>query len=90
MGLDFLVFTGGIGEHDAEVRAEICDGLSWLGICLDPAENQFSKRAIAHSTSRCQVRVLNSQEDLQIAVHAWKLAASRIWPIDSTDNGDGH
>ena len=31
-GLDLLAFTGGIGEHDAEVRAEICDGLSWLGI----------------------------------------------------------
>ena len=31
-GVDLIVFTGGIGEHDEEVRAEICDGLSWFGI----------------------------------------------------------
>jgi acetate kinase len=31
-GVDLIVFTGGIGEHDGEVRAEICDGLSWIGV----------------------------------------------------------
>jgi acetate kinase len=31
-GVDLIVFTGGIGEHDEEVRAEICDGLSWFGV----------------------------------------------------------
>jgi acetate kinase len=75
-GLDLLVFTGGIGEHDVEVRAEICEDLSWLGIRLDLAENQFSRGTISHSKSRCQVRVLHSQEDLQIALHTWKLASS--------------
>jgi acetate kinase len=75
-GLDSLVFTGGIGEHDAEVRAGICDRLSWLGIGLDLARNQSSKDTISHSASRCLVRVLHSQEDLQIAVHTWKLASS--------------
>ena len=74
-GLDLLVFTGGIGEHDAQVRAEICGGLSWLDISLDPAINQFSKDTISHSTSRCLVRVLHSQEDLQIALHTCKIAA---------------
>jgi acetate kinase len=34
-GLDALVFTGGIGEHSAEVRALVCDGLSWLGVSTD-------------------------------------------------------
>ena len=33
-GLDLLVFTGGVGEHDAKVRADICDGLSCLGVSL--------------------------------------------------------
>lgn len=89
-GLDLLVFTGGIGEHDAQVRAEICGSLSWLGIDLDPVKNQFSKDTISHSASRCLVRVLPSQEDLQIAVHAWKLAASCISSIDSTDTAVGH
>jgi acetate kinase len=84
-GLELLVFTGGIGEHDAEVRAGICDGLSWLGISLDLTENQSSKDIISHSTSRCLVRVLPSQEDLQIAFHTWKLA-SGILPIGSIHN----
>jgi acetate kinase len=89
-GLDLLVFTGGIGEHDAQVRAEICGGLSWLGIDLDPVKNQFSKDTISRSISRCLVRVLPSQEDLQIAAHAWKIAGSSVPPTDSTDRADGH
>jgi acetate kinase len=39
-GVDLLVFTGGIGEHDAKVRAAICGGLSWLGISLDTTRNR--------------------------------------------------
>ena len=74
-GLDLLVFTGGIGEHDSKVRAEVCAGLSWLGVILDPARNQFLKSKINHTTSRCSVRVLPSQEDAQIALHTWELAA---------------
>ena len=35
-GLDCLVFTGGIGEHAAKVRAMICKRLRWLGLELDP------------------------------------------------------
>jgi acetate kinase len=77
-GLDLLVFTGGIGEHDAEVRAEICGGLSLLGINLDPAENHTSTDTISHSASRCLVRVLRSQEDAQIAIHTWRLASGTL------------
>ena len=43
-GLDMLVFTGGIGENDIAVRAEICAGLGALGIVLDPREEQCSRR----------------------------------------------
>ncbi len=54
-GLDLLVFTGGIGEHSAAMRDWICDGLDFMGISSgDP--NQCSK-----------VRVLESEEELQIA-----------------------
>jgi acetate kinase len=74
-GLDLLAFTGGIGEHDPEVRAEICGGLSCVGVKLDLAENKASMDTISHSTSRCLVRVLQSQEDVQIAIHAWKLTS---------------
>lgn len=72
-GIDLLVFTGGIGEHDAGVRAEICGGLSWLGIRLDEAGNQAANDPISHPASRAAVRVLASQEDEQIARHTWAL-----------------
>lgn len=74
-GLDMLVFTGGIGEHDAMVRAEICRGLSWLGVSLHPARNQSLDDPISDPTSRCSVRVLPSEEDVQIALHTSELAS---------------
>jgi acetate kinase len=54
-GVDLIVFTGGIGENDAKIRAAICGGLFWIGLNL--AEGNT-------------VRVLPSQEDEQIARHA--------------------
>lgn len=60
-GLDLLVFTGGIGENDAQARDAICSGLGFLGLHGD-----------AGTTSR--VRVLPAQEASQIAGHAWALA----------------
>jgi acetate kinase len=61
-GVERIVFTGGIGENDAQARDEICRGLSWIGIDLD---------GIA---PRCRVLVLPSQEDEQIALHTQELA----------------
>jgi acetate kinase len=73
-GAGLLVFTGGIGEHDAEVRAEICHGLSWFGVALDRRRNQSSEECVSDPTSRCSVRVLPSEEDEQIAIHTGALA----------------
>ena len=72
-GLDLLVFTGGIGEHDAESRAAICDGLSWIGIGLDRVRNRAVDNPVDAPGSRCAIRVLPSQEDEQIARHSWAL-----------------
>ena len=80
-GVDMLVFTGGIGENDAEVRVEICKGLSWIGISLDEARNQSANNPISDSKSRCAVLVLASQEDEQIARHA----ATLIQPSAGTN-----
>jgi acetate kinase len=68
-GVDLLVFTGGIGEHDATVRAEICSGLSWIGVSLDDTRNKAASNPINDRESRCAVLVLTSQEDAQIARH---------------------
>ena len=73
-GLDLLVFTGGIGENDAEVRAAICGGLTWVGVSLDPAQNRSCENPLGDLASRCAVYVLPSQEDEQIARHTWALA----------------
>jgi acetate kinase len=70
-GVDLIVFTGGIGENDEEARAAICSGLSWVGISLDEARNRSANNPINDATSRCQVLVLASQEDAQIARHTW-------------------
>jgi acetate kinase len=72
-GVDLLVFTGGIGEHDAKVRAEICGGLAWIGVSLDEARNRSASNPINDPASRCSVLVLTSQEDEQIARHTWAL-----------------
>ena len=75
-GIDQLVFTGGIGEHDRLVRASICTQLSCLGIALDDARNTLGNGLISHTASRCAVQVLASQEDAQIARHTWILATA--------------
>ena len=68
-GLDLLVFTGGIGEHAAPVRREICRGLEYLGIALDRAQNDASADFISRRDSRALVRVIPTNEDLMIAKH---------------------
>ena len=68
-GLDLLVFTGGIGEHSARVRAEVCRNLEFFGIGLDDASNLAHAETLSISSSKVRVMVLPSQEDLQIARH---------------------
>jgi acetate kinase len=66
-GLDLLVFTGGIGEHDAEVRAGICEGTECFGLRLDRKANQQNAETISEADSAVGVRVMRSDEETQIA-----------------------
>ncbi len=75
-GLDTLVFTGGIGENAAPVRAEICAGLAHLGVALDAASNDAGAPLVSAAGSRCAVRVVRTDEDLVIARHARRLLGS--------------
>jgi acetate kinase len=75
-GLDAIVFTGGIGEHDALSRAEITSGLDNLGIALDPALNNAEYRSTANdirrisaSQSKTDILVIPAKEDWMIAQH---------------------
>lgn len=68
-GLDTLVFTGGIGERAAVVRANICSGLEYLGVALDTSANDRNAEVISQPGGRCTVRVIETAEDLMIARH---------------------
>jgi acetate kinase len=72
-GLDLLVFTGGIGEHDAAVRAGICEGLQCFGVHLDEPANQCGLENISSAQSQVLVRILPSEEEIQIARHTHRL-----------------
>ena len=66
-GIDLLVFTGGIGENDAQVRAAICGQLCWIGVSLDEGRNQSADNPVNDAASRCLVQVIPSLEGVQIA-----------------------
>ena len=68
-GLDTLVFTGGIGERAAEVRADICSGLEYLAIAVDMEANGRNAEVISQPGTKCTVRVVQTDEDLMIASH---------------------
>ena len=72
-GLDALVFTGGIGEHAAAVREQVCALSAWLGIELDAAANAEHRSRISAPASRVTVWVLPTNEELVIARHTRKL-----------------
>ncbi|MCK9381827.1 MAG: acetate/propionate family kinase [Sulfuritalea sp.] len=68
-GLDALVFTGGIGEHGAPVREQVCGQLGWLGLSLDSAANAADAPKISATDSRIEVRVIPTNEEWIIARH---------------------
>jgi acetate kinase len=68
-GLDALVFTGGVGENAPAIRQLAADGLSFLGVELDPASNEAAMGDIEIGAADCPVRtfVIAAREDLEIA-----------------------
>ena len=69
-GLDALVFTGGIGENAAPIRARICQEASWLGLRLDPEANARGGPCITTADSAAAAWVVPTNEELMIAMHA--------------------
>lgn len=68
-GLDVLVFTGGIGEHAAPVRAGVCRGLQHLGVRLDPDRNAAGSAVISAQEAPVTVHVVPADEERVIARH---------------------
>jgi acetate kinase len=75
-GLDALVFTAGIGEHAALVRARVCEQAGWLSIRLDTAANLAGGPRISAADSPVSVWVVPTNEELMIARHT--LARTRL------------
>jgi acetate kinase len=76
-GLDAFVFTAGIGENSANIRARVVEHLGWLGVTLDPAENSRNSKQISRSDSRIPVYVVPTDEELMIAKHTLSLLMTR-------------
>ncbi len=68
-GLDCLVFTAGVGENSASMRARICAGLEYLGVKIDPEKNNTRGKEAIISTddSKVTVWVIPTNEELMIA-----------------------
>jgi acetate kinase len=76
-GLDTLVFSAGIGEHAAPVRARICAGLAHLGIALDEARNAEHAPVVSTDASACTVRVIPTDEEAVIARETLRVLSKR-------------
>ena len=68
-GLDAFVFTAGIGENSAAIRARIAEKLAWLGAELDAKANADRKPLISRPDSRVKLYVIPTDEELMIAEH---------------------
>lgn len=77
-GLDTLVFAGGIGEHASAVRAEICEGLGFLGIRLDPNRNEVGAQVISIDGAPVAVRVMHTDEECIIAESVRRVLKNQV------------
>jgi acetate kinase len=75
-GLDALVFTGGIGEHAAEIRRRIAEGCAWLGLEFDSAANAANGIRISTAGSRVDTLAIPTDEEWMIAEHTRDLLAA--------------
>ena len=85
-GLDAVVFTAGIGENDADVRARVCAGLSGLGVRLDEARNlarSREARTVSADGSAVAALVVPTNEELEIAEQALAVVSGSAVPAQS-------
>ncbi|MGY4306358.1 acetate kinase [Bradyrhizobium sp. USDA 4369] len=82
-GLDAFVFTAGIGENSATIRARVVEQLGWLGASLDPSRNIGNSRLISRADSLVPVYVVPTDEERMIAQHTLSLL---MRPMPATTN----
>ena len=75
-GLDAIVFTAGIGENSSTIRDKVCNGLSFLGVNIDPKLNELRSsyfREVNMPNSHVKILVIPTNEELEIAVQSYTL-----------------
>lgn len=75
-GVDLIVFTGGVGEHDRSFRASACEGLEYMGVEFDSEANQLAHgidKLISSENSRVKVMAITTNEELVIALDTFRL-----------------
>jgi acetate kinase len=81
-GLDTLIFTAGIGQHAAPIRARICEDATWLGVQLDVRANQQHGPKISTSNSQVSVWVIPTDEEQMIAKHTYNIMENGKWKME--------
>jgi acetate kinase len=76
-GIDALVFTGGIGEHAAAIRARVCRDANWLGLALDAPANARHATCISPNDARASAWVIPTDENLMVARHVQRVLDER-------------
>jgi acetate kinase len=72
-GIDGLVFTGGIGENDARLRRQVCEGCAWLGVRIDPELNAEAAMRIDAEGAGIATLIVPTNEEWMIAQHVHSL-----------------
>ena len=72
--VDAIVFTGGIGENDADLREAVCEGLTKFGIAINPTRNELRLSEVQASFSKLKIMVVPTDEEVSIAQQAAKAA----------------
>ncbi len=84
-GAQSIVFTGGIGENSARIRAQICDGLQWMGMTLDETRNENCSDGreglISADGSRLEAWVIPTDEELLIARDCYRVVTGSPTPF---------
>ena len=77
-GLDVLVFTGGVGEHQPLLREKICQRLGWMGVELDHEANLVGHGMLSTPGSRCRILMLACDEEVEISLQCADLSMQAL------------
>ncbi len=88
-GIDAFVFTAGIGENSAMIRARVAEKLTWLGAAFDPDANTAGKTLVSRPESKLKLYVVPTNEELMIARHTLSLLSERRGTVSAVRAGAG-